>query len=350
MNTHTVMTDPARPSVLLVEDDADQVALVTRWLEGAGPFDINVAGDGPSANRLLWSKPWSLVISDIQLPGMDGLSLLSRFRAADSTTPFVLISSRSTLDDAHKALKLHATDFLPKPLDRSAFLECTTALARSPRTPVVAQSDAALLKQRTLTMADTLAGSMTLVAGVADLLMATAGRAPLEPATAARYAGMVDHAVGGMLDVLADLNRLGLAADAEARRADVCAIAKQAIALAGPRLGVSGVTLTDDIPQVPLVARVAGPALRGILTSALMAVSENARLCDVHGVDVEVSPADRSAYLDVRVHADETDPAALTELQGILSVVAGEAVRLGIRCLVDRMPGSVRMRFTINRH
>lgn len=346
MNTHTVPEGPSRPSVLLVEDDTDQVALITRWLEGAGDYDINVAHDGTAANRVLWSRPWSLVISDIQLPGLDGLSLLSRFRAADRTTPFVLISSRNTLDDAHKALKLQATDFLPKPLDRSAFLDCATTLARIPCTPAAVQRDATGLAQVTRAMADTLAGSMTLVAGVADLLMATAGPATLDRETAARYAGMVDHAVGGMLGVLADLNRLRVAAEGEAYRADICAVAKQAVYTALPRLAVNFVTVKDRIPQMALMVRISGPALRGILTSALLLVAENASIYHVHGVEVYVSPVDRTTCVDVRVLSDKTRPDLPTGLQEVLSVVASEAILLGVRCLVDCAPGCLRLRFT----
>lgn len=348
MNAVPTSTPPP-PSVLLIEDDPDQAALLTRWLDSAGPFDVRVASDGAMASRLLWSRPWSLVVSDIQLPGVDGLSLLGRFRSAFPTTPFVLISSRSTIDDAHTALRLHASDFLPKPLNRDAFLSCATALARAEVLEAEAERrPEQAVRDHAAGMAETLATSMTLAAGVADILIGTAARRPLDARASAQYAGMLNQAATGLEDVLTTLRRIGAAAGGASPLADACDVAREAMRLAGPRLASAGVRTDLSAPGGAVVACVADHVLRTALHSTLVAISENAAICGLQHVDVAVLPVGRTVYVDVGLDLpSNSEPASA--LRGVLGILASESVRLGVRCLVDHAATRARLRFTLPR-
>jgi LmbE family N-acetylglucosaminyl deacetylase/ActR/RegA family two-component response regulator len=115
--------------VLLVEDDDDQAALVVRWLETAGRYQVVRASNGHEGNALLRSRVWDLLISDIELPGITGLTLIRTSKELQPYTPTLLITAHGSLDYAVDALRGGADDFLLKPLTRVAFLDKVSGLA-----------------------------------------------------------------------------------------------------------------------------------------------------------------------------------------------------------------------------
>jgi two-component system response regulator len=117
--------------VLLVEDDQDHVFLIRRALADlAGvAVTVEVAGDGEQAmERLARSRfepggPPQLVLVDLKMPRMDGLEVLRRIRAAESThdLPVVVLTSSERQEDREEALREGATWFVCKPTDGRRF-------------------------------------------------------------------------------------------------------------------------------------------------------------------------------------------------------------------------------------
>ncbi len=101
-------------SILVVEDDSGLCELIREELEDAG-HTVSTAADGHSGARLL-GEPYDLVISDLRLPGEDGLALLERSRAQPVPPGFIVITAFGTIAQAVEALKRGADDFLTKPL------------------------------------------------------------------------------------------------------------------------------------------------------------------------------------------------------------------------------------------
>jgi len=107
--------------VLIVEDSHSMRSFVRTALESAlnprGPFEIFEATSGFDALRLLPRGPWDLVISDINMPDINGLELLSFIRRSDvhRATPFVLISTQSSEKDRQRGFSLGADAYLVKP-------------------------------------------------------------------------------------------------------------------------------------------------------------------------------------------------------------------------------------------
>ncbi|MDH4063019.1 MAG: response regulator, partial [Acidobacteriota bacterium] len=120
----------AKETILLVEDNLDQAALVRRWLERDRGAHVVHADNAEMAARLLESWDWSLVISDIELPGMDGLELVRQCRAAMHWTPTLVITAHESFTYAQRALQNKADDLLIKPLTREPFLQRVDALVR----------------------------------------------------------------------------------------------------------------------------------------------------------------------------------------------------------------------------
>lgn len=103
------------PPILIVDDDASQRRLVEFWLQEEGHRTVTAA-DGGSALRAFAQYVPSLVITDVRMPGMSGLDLLSRIKADNPDTPFILITAFAAVDDAVEAMKLGAADYILKPL------------------------------------------------------------------------------------------------------------------------------------------------------------------------------------------------------------------------------------------
>lgn len=100
---------------LIVEDNRDICANIAAYLERHG-YILDFAYDGVSAMRLATSNPFDVIVLDLMLPGMDGLSFCRTLRAgAEVETPVLMLTARDTLDDRLKGFEAGADDYLVKP-------------------------------------------------------------------------------------------------------------------------------------------------------------------------------------------------------------------------------------------
>jgi two-component system response regulator GlrR len=117
--------------ILLVDDNADLLLMLKARLAAAG-YAVETAPDGRSAlSRLADFQP-HLVISDLRMPGADGLELLDEIHRRRPGLPVVLLTGDGTIPDAVTATQRGAFDFLTKPVDSAALLalvERATALS-----------------------------------------------------------------------------------------------------------------------------------------------------------------------------------------------------------------------------
>lgn len=115
--------------ILVVEDEERIADFVNRGLENCG-YSVELAHTGEAALAKLRSADYDLVILDLILPDMDGLSILGKLRARKSSPPVLILSARSTLDDRVKGLELGADDYLIKPFAFMELLARVRALLR----------------------------------------------------------------------------------------------------------------------------------------------------------------------------------------------------------------------------
>ena len=112
---------PVRQRILLIDDDLALLEALPRTLQLSLPT-LTVEGcDSPSEaiNRLA-ARQYHAVISDIRMPSLDGLSLMSRVRRLQPNAPILLITGTGDYNLARLALELGAYDFLLKPFERDA--------------------------------------------------------------------------------------------------------------------------------------------------------------------------------------------------------------------------------------
>jgi len=113
------MSPPA--TILVVDDDDGFRRLVVDILAGAGYRTIEAAS-GDEALQALVREPVDLVLTDQRMPGMDGLELTRRVRAATSPAAVVVMTAHGTIPRAVEAVRLGAADYITKPLESPAAL------------------------------------------------------------------------------------------------------------------------------------------------------------------------------------------------------------------------------------
>lgn len=102
--------------ILIVEDDAEIGAAIRSRLTRLG-HAVDWETDGATANGVLRIEQFDLIVLDVMLPTMDGFTILRNLRAGGCTTPVLLVTARSAIDDRVSGLGLGADDYLVKPFD-----------------------------------------------------------------------------------------------------------------------------------------------------------------------------------------------------------------------------------------
>lgn len=117
--------------ILLVEDTPDLAEAIIERLRADGHATDWLA-DGEQASKLLSYQPYSLIILDLGLPKLDGLSLLKQLRQRKDKTPVLILTARSGIEDRVDALDLGADDYLVKPVDlRELSARCRALVRRN---------------------------------------------------------------------------------------------------------------------------------------------------------------------------------------------------------------------------
>ena len=137
------------PTILVVDDEKNIRRTLDMVLTGAG-YRVLEAGSAEEALETLKRQPVDLVILDLKLPQMNGLDALKEVRGDDAIrdVPVIVISGHATVHDAVAAIKLGATDFFEKPLNRERILVSVENCIRAARLTRTVEQMRAELEQR----------------------------------------------------------------------------------------------------------------------------------------------------------------------------------------------------------
>jgi len=108
--------------ILVVDDEESNLKVLERMLEKAG-YRVLLAASGPEALDILRAEQPELVLTDLRMPGMDGLELLRAARTVAPSTEVVLMTAFGTVEIAVEAMREGAYDFVTKPLNRHDVLK-----------------------------------------------------------------------------------------------------------------------------------------------------------------------------------------------------------------------------------
>jgi two-component system OmpR family response regulator len=132
--------------ILVVEDESRMAELLRRALNEEG-HAVTVAADGREGFRLARHGTFDLILLDVMLPGMDGISLARRLRAGRDQTPILILTARDGTKDVIDGLDAGADDYLTKPFSFNELFARVRAVSRRgpiPRTVCLCVSDLSL--------------------------------------------------------------------------------------------------------------------------------------------------------------------------------------------------------------
>ena len=115
--------------ILVVDDDPRITSLLQRLLAYEG-YSVAIAASGTEALQRSLDQPPDLIILDLMLPGMDGLEVAQRLRAAGDRVPLLMLTARDAVADRVKGLQVGADDYLVKPFANAELLARVMALLR----------------------------------------------------------------------------------------------------------------------------------------------------------------------------------------------------------------------------
>src|SRR5438270_5297732 len=108
---------PEKKQVLIVDDEPNLRKILSAQLTRDG-YDVMIAEDGEQGLSMLKEHHIDMVITDLKMPKVDGMTLLKEALREDPELPIVMITAHGTVDTAVEALKSGAFDYLTKPFDK----------------------------------------------------------------------------------------------------------------------------------------------------------------------------------------------------------------------------------------
>ena len=135
-------TQQRRLRILLVEDDAIFAAVTAEVMRERAL--VRWTPTAESAIAAAGEKDWDLIITDIELPGMSGLELVMKIKAAQPHVATLILTGHRSFDNAVEAIRVGADDFLTKPVDRRDADREDRRTGRAERAPQAASSAAVL--------------------------------------------------------------------------------------------------------------------------------------------------------------------------------------------------------------
>jgi two-component system OmpR family response regulator len=115
--------------ILVVEDERAMAELLKRTLQEEG-HQVVLAGDGREGFEIARNSPFDVIVLDVMLPGMDGITVARRLRESRNQTPLLMLTARDTPSDIVGGLDSGADDYLTKPFSIGVLLARLRAVSR----------------------------------------------------------------------------------------------------------------------------------------------------------------------------------------------------------------------------
>lgn len=115
--------------VLVIEDDKNLSRILKKGLE-ENAFVVDASLDGEEGLYMAETYPYDVILLDILLPGIDGLTILKTIRDKKIEVPVVMLTSKADVEDRIKGLNVGADDYVPKPFDFTELLARLKAVIR----------------------------------------------------------------------------------------------------------------------------------------------------------------------------------------------------------------------------
>ena len=155
------------PRILVIDDDVGVLESTARMLRASG-YTVQTAASGEEGHELARGDVFDVILSDMRMPGLSGLELLSKLRTSHVDASFIVMTGFGTVDSAVEAMKLGAVDFVQKPFFRDELLMRVRAAAD--RRQLARQVDLLQRQNQPAASLDALVGESRAMTKVKDLI------------------------------------------------------------------------------------------------------------------------------------------------------------------------------------
>ncbi len=108
--------------ILIVDDEPDMLKLLSMIIREKTPYEITTTNNPIEAVELVRDYSFDIVITDLKMPGLDGLQLLEEVKKRDEDVPVIIITAYGTIDAATEAIQKGGFDFITKPFKKEQIL------------------------------------------------------------------------------------------------------------------------------------------------------------------------------------------------------------------------------------
>lgn len=108
--------------ILVVDDELDMLMLLRMIIEDNTDYEVDTTNNPSEALKMVMENDYDLVISDLKMPGMDGLELFDEVKEMKPDLPLVIITAYGSLETSDEAIKKGVADFITKPFRKDSIL------------------------------------------------------------------------------------------------------------------------------------------------------------------------------------------------------------------------------------
>jgi DNA-binding NtrC family response regulator len=108
--------------ILVIDDEPDILALLRMIIEENTDYEVRTTNNPSQGLKMFVETDFDLVITDLKMPGMDGLELVQEFEDINADVPIIIITAYGTVETADEALKKGVFDFIAKPFSKNNIL------------------------------------------------------------------------------------------------------------------------------------------------------------------------------------------------------------------------------------
>ncbi|MCA9696298.1 MAG: response regulator, partial [Myxococcales bacterium] len=138
----------ASPTVLVIDDNEDLAENIAEILDDVG-VEVRLAKSTDEALEAFDEQPWSLVLTDVRMPGRDGLELLSIIKRRSPGTPVLVMTGYADRHTLHRAHESGALAVVNKPIDVEALIELVDRVAKAASPVLIVDDDVSLCSNLT---------------------------------------------------------------------------------------------------------------------------------------------------------------------------------------------------------
>jgi DNA-binding NtrC family response regulator len=108
--------------ILVIDDELDMLMLLRMIIEDNTDFEVETTNNPSEALKLFSEKDYNLIISDLKMPGMDGIELFDELREIKPDIPVIIMTAYGSLETSEEAMKKGVADFITKPFRKDSIL------------------------------------------------------------------------------------------------------------------------------------------------------------------------------------------------------------------------------------